>query len=97
MIADLIVLQQSSKEILELLEDNKSVPTSLFENWITAFIFTHLKHSNNELDSDTSMLCNYLRAQYAYSNKHGEGFDLGAVHGTLSVLKRYEELTRDSE
>lgn len=97
MIADQIILQQSSKEILKLLEDSKSVPTSLFENWITAFIVTHLKSSNNELDSDTRMLCNYLRAQYTYSDKHGKGFDRGAVYGSMSVLKRYEELIQDSE
>ena len=97
MIADQIILQQSSKEILKLLEDSKSVPTSLFENWITAFIVTHLKCYNNELDSDTRMLCNYLRAQYTYSNKHGKGFDHGAVYGSMSVLKRYEELIQDGE
>ena len=87
MIVDQIVLQQSSKEILKLLEDGRSVPTSLFENWITALIF--IQRSNNELDPDTITLRNYLNTQYIYQDNHGEAFDLGSVYGSLLFLNFY--------
>lgn len=95
MIIDQIVLQQSSKEILKLLKDGRCIPDSLFKNWITALIFTC--HSNNELDLDTTMLRNYLHAQYICQDTNVEAFDLGAVYGSLLFLDRYKELVLDNE
>jgi len=94
MIVDQIVLKQSSKEILKLLENGKSVSTSLYENWITALIF--VQRSNNKLDSNTVILYNYLYAQYNYQNTHSKAFDLGAVYGSLLFLNRYKELALDN-
>lgn len=95
MIVDQIVLQQSSKVILKSLEVGVNVPIPLLENWITALIFVH--HFGNELDSDTVSLCNYLRDQYAYQDKHGEAFDLGAIHGLLLFLNCYRKVKQDNE
>ncbi len=93
MIADRILLERFSKEILLALENNKRVPASLFENWITALIAQH----KCKLDSNTLALQSYLHAQYSYHDKHKEGFDIGAVYGSLIFTKIFNELIANKE
>ena len=93
MIVDQVLLERFSKEILLALENGKRVPPLLFENWVTALIA--IMQDKCKLDSSTSALWSYLHAQYAYHDKHKDGFDLGAVYGSLMYVDIYRNLQDD--
>lgn len=93
MIADQKLLEYFSKEILLALENGKRIPAPLFENWITALIF--IAEHKCKLDSSTLALKSYLHAEFTYHDKHADGFDLGAVYGSLVYVDIARNLQDD--
>ena len=83
--------EETSKEIYNRLTNNVPVPADLFENLMTSIAC--LVKDNMNMGPNFNLLYAYLDNIYLTSPiTKSNGFDLGAVYGSIQFLKKYKEL-----